>query len=35
MAWVTVDIVAGSSPNEVVVDLTRANGKAYAIRCVS
>ena len=30
--WVTVDIVAGTAPNEVVVDLSRTNGVAYAIR---
>jgi len=30
--WVTVDIIAGSAPNEVVVDLSRTNGVAYAIR---
>lgn len=30
--WVTVDIAPGSAPNEVVVDLSRTNGTAFAIR---
>lgn len=32
MNWVTVDIAAGSNPNEVVVDLSRTKGVAYGIR---
>jgi len=31
-AWVAVDIATGSAPNEVVVDLARSNGVAFAIR---
>jgi hypothetical protein len=31
-AWIAVDVTAGSSPDEVVVDLTRSGGVAYAIR---
>ena len=30
--WEFVDIEAGSAPNEIVVDLTRSNGTAFAIR---
>ena len=30
--WHFVDIEAGSSPNEIVVDLSRTNGTAFAIR---
>jgi hypothetical protein len=32
--WVTVDITAGANPDEVVVDLSRTNGTAFAIRYV-
>ena len=31
-AWVAVDIATGSAPNEIVVDLARSNGVAFAIR---
>eukprot|EP00038_Savillea_parva_P025920 m.50173 g.50173 ORF g.50173 m.50173 type:complete len:698 (-) comp7211_c0_seq2:133-2226(-) len=31
-AWIAVDITEGSAPNEVVVDLSRAGGAAFAIR---
>jgi hypothetical protein len=31
-AWVFVDIVPGTNPNEVVVDLSKVNGTVYAIR---
>lgn len=31
-AWITVDIATGSAPNELVLDLSRTGGVAYAIR---
>lgn len=30
--WVAVDIALGSAPNEIVLDLSKTNGTAYAIR---